>query len=351
MLRDIRVVNFRVFRDSNFSFGEGVNIIVGPNGCGKTSVLEAIMVGSQGGSFRVKDEELINKESEWLKIEISFDDIKRTIKINKGSLSPKIIEQNNKKYKRMVTDLKIPLVLFEPNNINLLSSSPETRRNYLDNLAKVIYPGYSKLISDYNKNLLQRNNLLKKLYSNNTESLFPWNIRLTQLSEQIVTHRVNLIKEINKHINSVYKKISNKDDNIAIEYYSKLNTNNYANSHLNALESGLEEDLRAGFTRHGSHRDDFVLKFNNNTANGYTSRGEARSAILSLKVAEVHLQEKMLKKSPLLLLDDVFSELDSNRRHALTKLLGGYQSFITTTDADIISNDFKGHCEVIVLEQ
>ena len=347
MISSIRVQNFRIFKDRAFNFDEQVNIIVGQNARGKTSLLEAILVSLSGGSYRAKDKDLISKGSEWLRIESVYDGLDRIVKFT--SNNEKIFEIEDNKYKRLPTASKEPLVLFEPNNLIMLTSSPDSRRSYLDNLLKQIDPVYKKNLNNYSRALLQRNSLLKNMNTKNKEQLFPWNTRITQLAEEIVNRRIELINEINPILSSNYKEISESDLNIQIKYQSVIDTNNYSSKMLNELENNFIQEMNQGFTSVGPHRDDFTVYFDDNLASLFASRGELRSAMLSLKVTEVNLLEKYLFKKPILLLDDVFSELDSSRRHALTNLIKRHQSFITTTDADIASKEFKGHCKVIKL--
>jgi len=347
MIESIRVQNYRIFKDRRFDFDKQVNIVVGPNACGKTSLLEAILVSLVGSSYRAKEKDLISKGNDWLRIESKNDGLDRIIKFT--NTNEKTYEIENNKYKRLSSNLKEPVVLFEPNNLIMLTSSPDTRRSYLDNLLKQIDPLYKKNLSHYSRALIQRNHLLKNINMNLKDQLFPWNMRITQLAEEIVKRRTDFINEINPVLNLNYREISNSKLNIKIKYQSSVNEVNYSTKMLDELENNFVQELNQGFTSVGPHRDDFTLYFEDNLATLFASRGELRSAMLSLKVTEVNILEKYLFKKPILLLDDVFSELDSNRRHALTNLIKKHQSFITTTDADIASKEFKGHCKVIEL--
>ena len=347
MIESIRVQNYRIFKDRRFDFDKQVNIVVGPNACGKTSLLEAILVSLVGSSYRAKEKDLISKGNDWLRIESKNDGLDRIIKFT--NTNEKTYELENNKYKRLSSNLKEPVVLFEPNNLIMLTSSPDTRRSYLDNLLKQIDPLYKKNQSHYSRALIQRNHLLKNININLKDQLFPWNMRITQLAEEIVKRRTDFINEINPVLNLNYREISNSKLNIKIKYQSSVNEVNYSTKMLDELENNFVQELNQGFTSVGPHRDDFTLYFEDNLATIFASRGELRSAMLSLKVTEVNILEKYLFKKPTLLLDDVFSELDSNRRHALTNLIKKHQSFITTTDADIASKEFKGHCKVIEL--
>ncbi|NBW29485.1 DNA replication/repair protein RecF, partial [bacterium] len=221
MIESIRVQNYRIFKDRRFDFDKQVNIVVGPNACGKTSLLEAILVSLVGSSYRAKEKDLISKGNDWLRIESKNDGLDRIIKFT--NTNEKTYEIENNKYKRLSSNLKEPVVLFEPNNLIMLTSSPDTRRSYLDNLLKQIDPLYKKNLRHYSRALIQRNHLLKNININLKDQLFPWNMRITQLAEEIVKRRTDFINEINPVLNLNYREISNSKLNIKIKYQSSVN--------------------------------------------------------------------------------------------------------------------------------
>lgn len=350
MINDIRLQNFRSYKDSSFEFVKGVNIVVGPNASGKTNLLESILVISKGSSYRVSDQDLITTNKPWSRVDASLNSgAKRTVKIIKDPKPEKKYEIDAKTYKRLNLNLSLPVVLFEPNHLQLLSGSPEKRRTYLDDLLEQTVAGYGTVVRQYKRVLAQRNSLLKQPLDTPKDLIFPWNIKLSHLAGQIVRERHELIKEINSKLPKIYKELSKSKTAVAIEYISRWPVESYESNLLKKLEEDETLDKARGFTGSGPHRDDFVIKFNNITATEVASRGETRTAVLSLKIIELQILEKARQQTPVLLLDDVFSELDGKRRHALTDYLTKYQTFITTTDADLIVKNFAQKCNVIAL--
>lgn len=351
MISNIRLQNFRSYQDESFEFGSGVNIIVGPNGSGKTNLLEALQVICIGSSYRVDDSELINFAAEWSRIDAEIDAKNRTVKIiNENNKTKKTYIFDDKPYKILTHTHKLPVVLFEPNHLLLLHGQPENRRNYLDGLLEQTIPTFAQTRKHYRRVLAQRNALLKNLNKPNKEELFVWNLRLSELGGSIAAARFELVDSIAKQLPKLYNEIAGtKNTKVNIEYKSKLPREQYETVLLRALEQNHDLDIARGFTGAGPHRDDFVVKFNDHPAADTASRGETRTALLALKIHELKTLEQKFETKPLLLLDDVFSELDGKRRHALTTYLNNYQTFITTTDADVVVQNFLDECTIIPL--
>jgi DNA replication and repair protein RecF len=230
-----------------------------------------------------------------------------------------------------------------------LSGSPERRRDYLDDLLEQTTAGYGTLRRQYRRALAQRNALLKKDGPGYARHIFAWDVRLSELAGQIVRARVGLVEELNKDIGKLYRKLSAGRAKVILEYRSRWPADQYETKLLKELEGSLELDLARGFTGAGPHREDLLVLFNGRPAAEVASRGEVRTAVLALKIIELKLIERLRERSPLLLLDDVFSELDGKRRHALTDYLAPYQTFITTTDADAVVGHFTETTNIIPL--
>ena len=353
MLTDIRLQNFRSYNDESFEFNKSVNIIVGPNASGKTNLLESIILIAGENSYRGKDIELINYDSEWSKIEShTTDNQTRIIKLEKNGESViKSYEIGGQKFKRLSINRTIPVVIFEPENLTILSSSPDSRRNFLDDLLEKIKPGFKETRKHYKRVLYQRNTLLKNNHSNARSNIFVWNLRLSELAEAIVRYRLELIDVMNKSSEGIYSELSNIKSKVQFNYSTKINTKNYASDLLNKLENNIDTDFERGFTSSGPHRDDFDLLLNGHLASETASRGEMRTLMLVCKVLETRIVEKYRDKKPILLFDDVFSELDGNRRKNLTNFLSPYQTFITTTDADVILHHFSEQANIILTDK
>jgi DNA replication and repair protein RecF len=348
---DIRLQNFRSYEDDFFELSPGVNIIVGPNASGKTNLLEAVLVLARGSSYRAKDAELVRFDAPWARLDAHDEAGKeRTVKIQcpAPGVCKKSFEIEEKAYIRLSQQKTLPLVLFEPNHLLMLSGSPELRRSYLDDLLEQIEPGFGMTRRQYRRVLAQRNALLKQGMHVAQSQMFVWNVRLSELAGKMVRERLNLLERINNVASGVYGGISdNSESKVQLEYKTSLPHDQYESSLLKKYEHSLERDVMLGFTTAGPHRDDLEVYLNGHPSQESASRGESRTIILTLKIIELQLIESSREQPPILLLDDVFSELDGKRRHALTNFLQSYQTFITTTDADVVVKHFMDACNII----
>jgi DNA replication and repair protein RecF len=339
MISDLRLQQFRSYTDTSFSFGEGVNIIVGPNGSGKTNLLEAILVVARGGSYRVSDIELLQFDKPWFRLDahISPVDSTRTVKLITEPRQTKTYELDSKMYHRLTMNHILPAVLFEPNHLQLLHGAPDLRRSYLDDILEQTNPGFAAYRRNYRRVLSQRNALLKRPKLPLTQELFPWNLRLSELGATVARARAALCEQLDERLGDIYASVSESGTKVSIAYHPKFPIDSYETHLLQKLESHVQEDMLRGFTAYGPHREDFVVTFDGHPADEMASRGETRTAVLALKIIELQLLESIRGQTPLLLLDDVFSELDERRRAALTAFLQCYQTFLTTTDADVVA--------------
>jgi DNA replication and repair protein RecF len=347
MLSAIKLQHFRSYDNTEFQFGAGVNIIVGPNAIGKTNLLESILVVCRGSSYRVKDAELIAYGQDWARLDAATDQGERVVKIVQSPLPDKTYEIGDRSLKRLSLQQTLPVVLFEPNHLQLLHGSPEGRRDYLDSLLEQTEPGFGKLRRDYKKTVAQRNALLKRGEQTARQQIFPWDVRCAELGGLIVTQRHALLMALNTRASALYGDLAGHPTELSLYYVSSLSPHSYETHLLSKLEANLELDVQRGFTGAGPHREDFRVELNGHSVQQTASRGEVRTAVLMLKVLELELLEKARDTRPMLLLDDVFSELDKDRRKALTGYLQSYQTFITTTDADAAKVHFERQARVI----
>jgi DNA replication and repair protein RecF len=348
MITDLRIQQFRSYGDNSFELNRGVNIIVGPNASGKTNLLEAVLVLASGSSYRAGDAELVRHKRAWARLDShSQNSSTRTVKIAAGPKPAKTFEIDGKEYKRLSLAHSLPAVLFEPNHLLLFTGGPEKRRDYLDSLLEQTIAGYATTKRQYRRALAQRNNLLKQGHSS---EFFPWNVRLSQLGGQVARARTDLVSRINKDLPKLYKELAQSKTKVSLEYSSGWPVDTYETQFLRQLETDEAEDRLRGFTGSGPHREDLIAYFGGRPAQQTASRGEIRTAVLAQKIIELKIIEDLRGSTPLLLLDDVFSELDGRRRHALTDYLAPYQTFITTTDADIVLKHFTNNTNIIPLK-
>jgi DNA replication and repair protein RecF len=350
MIYDIRLQHFLSYEDESFEFAPGVNIIVGPNASGKTNLLEAVLVACVGRSYRAKDSDLVEHDQPWARIDAQTDTGPRIVKLEtpEGILRlKKSVTVDGKPYLRLPLHKTQPVVLFEPNHLQLLHGSPELRREFLDNLLEQTIGGFGVLRRQYKRVLAQRNALLKQDHHVADQQLFAWNIRLSELGGQIAARRMDLINKINQRLRDLYQDLSTSKSQVLVSYVTSCEGANYSSQLLHKLEAGTSLDYQRGFTAYGPHRDDLDIKLNGYPASEAASRGEIRTLLLGLKIIEMQLVEEAHGQRPLLLLDDVFSELDGSRRKALTDYLSDHQTFITTTDADVVVQHFIDNCRII----
>lgn len=347
MLNDLRLQNFRSYTDESFELSDSVNIIVGPNASGKTNLLEAVMVLALGRSYRARDAELVQFDKPWARLDGHSPHGSRTLKLihETDSRTKKELLIDEQPVKKITLQRQVPVVLFEPNHLQLLSGGPELRREYIDDLLEQFTPGYDALRKSYKRALQQRNFLLKN--GGAKDQLFVWNLRLSDIGGQVALHRQRLVERIHKNMTGIYRNMGGAKAKVAVAYQSSCIGEQYSTRLLHKLESHQDTDMRRGFTGHGPHRDDIVVSLNGHEAITSASRGEMRTLMLALKVIELQLLEEDRGIKPLLLMDDVFSELDGSRRKALTDVIKGYQTFITTTDADVVVQHFIDACHII----
>jgi len=349
MLHDLRLQGFRSYTDDSFEFDPGVNIIVGPNASGKTNLLEALLFLATGSSYRARDRDVVAHQADWGRLDSNYNHGIRTVKLQVNEVSNRVeksFEMDGLTIKRLQLADTLPVVVFEPSHLQLLTGSPERRREFLDGILARTRPGFTQLLRQYTRTLAQRNALLKQR-SGSRDQLFAWNIRISELGGRIAEQRIELTTTLNQTIEQHYREVSGGSQTVEVTYQSECGSESYGSSMLRKLERHEEQDFARGFTGFGPHRDDMAMMFNGRGLNEAASRGEVRTLLLGLKILELKLIEKARDQKPLLLLDDVFSELDGARRRALTDFLKGHQTFITTTDADVVVEHFMQSCRVI----
>lgn len=324
----ISLTNFRNHNSYFLNLKPTTTLILGPNGSGKTSVLEAIYILTQGKSFRASDPEIIQRDAPFYRIELKYDSGEEVTATFDGQ--NKTFSVLDKKFRRLPKKNKYPIVFFEPKDLNLISGSPSRHREYFDRYFGQLSEEYSSALSRYEKTLKQRNELLKSDLTTISD-LFSWNLLLAKLGTNLYRLRKNLTLEINQTLNQIYYSIAENQDKVQLFYSSEIN-NLSESQYLSKLEQDFEKDHFLGHTSFGIHRDDFQFFFNDCLANGSASRGETRSIILALKFVEAATLFSKLKKKPIVLLDDVFSELDETRRKCLVKNFENHQVVITSVE-------------------
>lgn len=329
VVKKLSVQNIRSHDKFEMSLSPNITVITGLNGSGKTSLLEALYISLQGSSFRGSDNDVLRHGSPWWRIDVELDSyVKRTFTYNPNLTSgrKKIVIDDKTMY-RLTPKHKQPVILFEPDDLRLLHGSPTRRRQFIDRFIGQLDPLYLNALHKYERALKQRNSLLKKPFGAQNE-LFVWDVALSEHGSYLIEKRIAFIEKINSRLNEAYNAIAKSNDNVSV-HYSHTYIGDIKQKLLNDLHSHSTRDAILGFTSIGPHRHDVVFQFNGSPALDVASRGEIRSIVLALKFLEANITEQITDQKPIILLDDVFSELDENRQKSL--LSAKNQIVITST--------------------
>ena len=332
IIKSIKLTNFRCHEGYFLECEKSTAMISGENGSGKTSILEAIYEALQGRSFRAVDREIVKRGAEFYRVEMEFMDGERTLVVFEAEKERKTFLVGGKKTARLPKKYKYPVVLFEPSDLNLISASPGRRREYFDRFLGQMSEKYSNSLAKYNKALKQRNELLKTEITDFSMA-FSWNVMLARLGVEIEKLRREVVVKINEKLTERYRSIAENEDEILIRLAGDFSGEIDESRYLRELEVRFMKDKILGHTSFGAHRDDYEFLFNGRGADGSASRGEVRSMIVALKFIEAGELYEKLGKRPVVLLDDVFSELDETRQRALVKNFKENQVFITSVGA------------------
>ncbi len=352
----IELLNFRNYSKKNFDNFSNLNIIIGKNGIGKTSILEAIYLGSLAKSFKTNSELSIIKENEsYFKIKIYYYDYgpKKNLELylNKNGKKTKINGKLQNKLSDFISQYRI--ILLSPDELKLIKSSPNTRRNYLNIQISQLHKEYIYYLNNYNNLIKNKNDYLKKLMLNsNLDQRY-----LDILDEKIVDEGIkiyNLRKEyidlINSNINDIFSNYMGNQQ-IKIEYESDYDINDKEKL-VKELRKNRKKEINLGMTDFGIHRDDYVFYQNGNNCKDFSSQGIQKLIILAMKLSEVKIFIEKYEIIPILLLDDLFSELDMKNRNNIFKSLDkSIQIFITTTDLKNINKKIVEKAKIFDLDE
>lgn len=328
IIKSITLTNFRNHKKYHLDLNPDTTLILGSNGWGKTSILEAIYILTRGKSFRATDPDIINRDAMFYRIELNYNN--GEVRIATFDRENKTFICYDKKSRRLPKKAKYPVILFQPSDLNLLSGSPSRHRDYFDRIFSELNEDYSSSLLKYEKALKQRNELLKTDLPTES-SIFSWNLLLAKYGTAINHYRQNFTTLINQDLNTTYYSIAENSDLVSLQYKTELSDISES-KYLKLLEQNLTKDSYLGHTSFGVHRDDFEFLFNQKKADGSASRGETRSIILALKFVEAKIIESKLGEKPIILLDDVFSELDNTRRKFLVNNFKNHQVIITSVE-------------------
>lgn len=331
IVRKVKLNNFRSHESFALECQDQTTTIIGENGCGKTSILEAIYEAMRGKSFRAVDKEIVRRGAEFYRVELEYCDGRKTVVVFDGQKKEFLAE--DKKSRRLLKKSQYPIVLFEPDDLHLVGASPTSRRSYFDRVFGQLSENYNSSLAKYNKALRQRNELLKDEFVR-PEDLFSWDILLVKYGTEIAELREKYVQKINQRFTEVYHSIADNEDEVNLDYISEITTES---DFLTKLEQSFQRDSLLGHTSFGIHHDNYDFIFNQVKADGSASRGEVRSSVLALKFIEAEMILQVLGKRPVVLLDDVFSELDDTRQQCLVKNFTDNQVILTSVASGELS--------------
>ncbi|MDD2968454.1 MAG: DNA replication/repair protein RecF [Lachnospiraceae bacterium] len=344
IIKSLELQNFRNYRDLKIDFSSGTNILYGLNAQGKTNILEAIYLCATTKSHKnSKDKEMIcfGEEEAHIRTLIFKDDMEEKIDMHLRSSKSKGIAINNQKIKKAAELLGLlNVVLFSPEDLGIIKNGPSERRRFIDMELCQLDQFYLYNLNNYNKIVNQRNKLIKDLYINPDlgDTLSIWDSQLVSYGSQIIERRRKFINQLNEIIKEIHFKLTGNVENLMIQYEPDVLEDQYENK----LKMNQYKDIKLKQTSVGPHRDDFTFIINGNDVRKFGSQGQQRTAALSLKLAEIELVKRTVKDTPVLLLDDVLSELDSNRQNYLLNHIRDIQTIITCTGLDeFVNNRFE----------
>lgn len=344
IIKSLELDHFRNYDSLSMTFDSGTNILYGDNAQGKTNILEAIYLSATTKSHKgSKDRDIVNfaAEEAHIRTYIEKDGLENRVDMHLRKNKSKGIAINGQKIKKAADLLGLlNVIFFSPEDLSIIKNGPAERRRFVDMELCQLDSFYLYNLNNYNKIVNQRNKLLKELYYNPglKDTLSIWDSQLLSYGSKIIERRIAFVEQLNDIIYEIHRKLSGNKEELRICYEPDVTLEEYEQK----LQSGQERDIRLKQTSTGPHRDDFSFLAGNIDIRKFGSQGQQRTAALSLKLSEIELVKKITRDTPVLLLDDVLSELDSNRQNYLLNSIGDIQTIITCTGLEeFVNNRFE----------
>lgn len=340
IIKSIELADYRNYDSLIMEFDRGTNILYGDNAQGKTNILEAIFVAATTKSHKgSKDKEIVHfeKEEGHIRAYLEKEGVETRIDMHLRKNKSKGIAIDGQKIKKAAELIGLcNVVFFSPEDLGIIKNGPGERRHFVDMELCQLDSLYLHNLNHYNKIVNQRNKLLKDIWLNPSlkETLSIWDMQLVSFGNQLIQRRRLFVEQLNEIIFHIHKKLSGEKEEIRISYEPDVEEEEFEQK----LLYNRERDLKAKATSVGPHRDDFSFMVGDVDIRKYGSQGQQRTVALSLKLSEIELVKKITEDTPVLLLDDVLSELDSNRRNFLLDSIGEIQTIITCTGLEEFVN-------------
>lgn len=335
-VNSIKLVNFRNYKNLELSFDGSRNIILGENGQGKTNILEAIYMCAFARSFRTNKAQemvMIGESNAQINVNAESEDIEKNIKIYIDSSGKKEIKKDGKTVKRTAELLKnLVVVVFSPEDLKLVKDDPEKRRIFLNKEISQISPKYYENLINYNKLVKNKRVILMDWDRNSNEAMLDiLDMQLAKYGSEIIKYRKKFIELISEKSKEIHFDISSQKEVLTVKYRASISTDD-ENEYYDMLKTERWKDIRDRRVLRGPHRDDLEFFINDRNVRKYGSQGQQRTVALSLKLAEVDITAGMIGENPILILDDVLSELDISRQRYLINEIKNVQLFVSATE-------------------
>lgn len=342
-INNIFLLNYRNYEQQSIELDKGINIFYGQNAQGKTNIIESVYMASTGKSHRTqKDSEIIKWGCTESKVKISYDrdGSNNDIEIYLSKSAKKSVKLNGVKLTKL-GDLigNLNTVIFSPDHMKIIKEGPIERRRFMDIILCQIKPGYYHNLSQYLKVLEQRNNLLNEAFENQSvlSTIDIWDEQLVNYGTKVMNERMLFLDKLDVYAKETHSEITNGKEKLKLRYksFSKndhINEKELKECYYRELKNSLSMDVRRGITHIGPHRDDIYIFIDGKEVKNYGSQGQQRTSLLSLKISELKYMDYEMSVLPVLLLDDVFSELDVERQKYLVNFIKNVQTVITCTD-------------------
>lgn len=346
IIESVDLQNYRNYEFLNMTFDNKINIIYGDNAQGKTNILESLYVCATSKSHRgSKDKDIIRfgNDEAHIKVMVKKHGMNYRLDMHLKKNKTKGIAVNGIPIRRAVELFGIiNIIIFSPEDMNIIKNGPSERRRFMDMELSQLDKIYLSNLVNYNKVVVQRNKLLKQLQFSDDSGLVDmldvWDMQLVRYGSEIIKRRMDFIDNINSIIRPVHSKLSGNKEILNLRYIPCTTTDNFKDEVIRSRE----RDIKFKMTNVGPHKDDVAFFINDKDVRKYGSQGQQRTCALSLKLAEIELVKKVINDTPVLLLDDVLSELDANRQNFLLDSIGDIQTIITCTGLDeFVNNRFS----------
>lgn len=346
IIESVDLQNYRNYEFLNMTFDNKINIIYGDNAQGKTNILESLYVCATSKSHRgSKDKDIIRfgNDEAHIKVMVKKHGMNYRLDMHLKKNKTKGIAVNGIPIRRAVELFGIiNIIIFSPEDMNIIKNGPSERRRFMDMELSQLDKIYLSNLVNYNKVVVQRNKLLKQLQFSGDSGLVDmldiWDMQLVRYGSEIIKRRMDFIDDINSIIRPVHSKLSGNKEILNLRYIPCTTTDNFKDEVIRSRE----RDIKFKMTNVGPHKDDVAFFINDKDVRKYGSQGQQRTCALSLKLAEIELVKKVINDTPVLLLDDVLSELDANRQNFLLDSIGDIQTIITCTGLDeFVNNRFS----------